>query len=517
MRRLGLVLALLLWAAPAWAATYTVKKADPRDHSTIQGCVNVAQAGDTCEVYAGTYAESVISVRAGASHSSRITILAHAGDTVAVTSFYISHSWITVSGFTVNTGASSAIGIDVIGNTGTIIEHNTVTAERNTCIRGGATGPGTDHYTFRYNTVSRCGWALPTAGAAPCIETYGDDWLMDGNDMSACSDDPFKIGGARGVVRNNIAHDFDVDQSGSRSDTHYDFVHNGMLGATYILVEGNTYKNVTDPDGDGHFACLQGYHGTSSAVDYILARYNITDDVEVSAGAIVGLGSYSPHYNVFYNNTHGNSATGAHTIGSAAVNARVKNSLFYNVSTGLHAPIYDTGATGFVSNGNLPYATGYSGEWANAIASEATYATLKNQNPLFVNYPTSAAIQSGSPARDAGVALTTVAVADSGSGTSLMLADVSYFQPGWGPSYAGVAPDQLRLGASTYATIASINYATNTITLAAGVSRSDGDPVYLYKKSDGVTVLAGTLPDVGAYEYGAGASPPSAPTGVRIR
>ncbi len=110
-------------------------------------------------------------------------------------------------------------------------------------------------------------------------------------------------------------------------------------------------------------------------------------------------------------------------------------------------------------------------------------------------------------------ALTLVATADSGSGTSLVVEQAGYFYDGEGI----VDADQIRIGTSTYATIASINYATNTITLVSGVARNDGDPVYLYKKSDGDIVLVGTLPDVGAYEYGAGVATPGAPTNVRIR
>jgi len=64
--------------------------------------------------------------------------------------------------------------------------------------------------------------------------------------------------------------------------------------------------------------------------------------------------------------------------------------------------------------------------------------------------------------------------------------------------------------------IASINYSTNTITLANAISRSDGNSVWLYKKSDGVRVLYGSAPDAGAYEFLQTEEAPSAPRNLRI-
>jgi hypothetical protein len=59
------------------------------------------------------------------------------------------------------------------------------------------------------------------------------------------------------------------------------------------------------------------------------------------------------------------------------------------------------------------------------------------------------------------------------------------------------------------ALITAIDYTTNSITLAAGVTRNDGDSVWLYKKSDNAVVLVGTAPDAGANEYGGVVTPPS--------
>jgi hypothetical protein len=131
-----------------------------------------------------------------------------------------------------------------------------------------------------------------------------------------------------------------------------------------------------------------------------------------------------------------------------------------------------------------------------------------NQDPLFTNYAADDfSLQAGSPAIEAGGALTTVAVSDSGTGTTLLVNAAYPFQDGW----AGVQADTIAVGnVSNTVQIASIDYATNTITLASAITRNNGDPVFLFRDSDGTQVLRGTAPDIGAVE-----SYPR-PVGVRV-
>jgi hypothetical protein len=128
-------------------------------------------------------------------------------------------------------------------------------------------------------------------------------------------------------------------------------------------------------------------------------------------------------------------------------------------------------------------------------------------------------LQAGSPAIAAGTYLTTVASGDSGSGTSLVVTDASYFQDSYGLSNANstVYPDCISITTvSNHVCIAisGINYSANTITLQSGISRSVGDHIWLYSKSDGTQVLTGTAPDLGAYAYGNGGTPPAPPSGL---
>jgi len=133
-------------------------------------------------------------------------------------------------------------------------------------------------------------------------------------------------------------------------------------------------------------------------------------------------------------------------------------------------------------------------------------------------------LQSGSPAIDGGTYLTQANGAGSNS-TTLVVNDAYYFQPGWGNGAGGgasVAADWIAIGTRTNVVqISSINYYTNTITLASLMTWADNANIWLYKKSDGAQVLYGSAPDFGAYEYiGAAPSPdttpPSAPTGVTV-
>jgi len=126
------------------------------------------------------------------------------------------------------------------------------------------------------------------------------------------------------------------------------------------------------------------------------------------------------------------------------------------------------------------------------------------------------ALLSDSPAINAGGALTTVSAADTGTGTSLILTDASYFQDAtWAPP-GTIQADWIAVGTVTNVIqIAAVNYSINTITLVNAIQRKDGDPVWLYKKSDGVRVLYGSAPDAGAHEF-VPAVAPEAPKNLRI-
>jgi hypothetical protein len=79
--------------------------------------------------------------------------------------------------------------------------------------------------------------------------------------------------------------------------------------------------------------------------------------------------------------------------------------------------------------------------------------------------------------------------------------DAMYFQDGtWGSSLDNTQADWVAIGTvNNIVQISSINYNTNTITLASPITWSDNDSIWLYKKSDGTRVLYGNAPDYGAF------------------
>ncbi|MGD0098832.1 MAG: hypothetical protein ABSC60_00640, partial [Acidobacteriota bacterium] len=64
-------------------------------------------------------------------------------------------------------------------------------------------------------------------------------------------------------------------------------------------------------------------------------------------------------------------------------------------------------------------------------------------------------------------------------------------------------PDWIAIGSVTnIVKISSINYTTNTITLASSMTWGDKAKIWLYSDSRGRRVLYGTGPDIGAHAYG---------------
>jgi hypothetical protein len=113
-------------------------------------------------------------------------------------------------------------------------------------------------------------------------------------------------------------------------------------------------------------------------------------------------------------------------------------------------------------------------------------------------------LQADSPVIDNAGPLTQASTAGSSS-TTLVVDDAKYFQDGtWGSDLARAAlhADWIAIGTvSNVASIAAINYAANSITLAAPMTWDAGAPIWLYRDSSGRVVLHGSAPDLGAFEY----------------
>ena len=447
--------------------TYTVK-ASGGDFSTIQDCSNVAVAGDTCQVYAGTYVGWTQTT--SGTPGNPITFTVNTGDIVTVTSriTLTNTKFITVNGF-----------------------HVTLTTDR-AFFAADDTGSGitTSDLTLTNNAITSV-----TSNLGECFYVYGDRTRIEGNDCSGGGNDFADLGGTNVVVRNNTFHDVD----GSITGLHIDFVQcvgGGTIPTlTFSLVENNVERNCLNDAGDCHFVIIRT--GASPIADTIIVRYNYAQNLDGSGASWGGLDDNVPNSRL-YNNTFAafNTALGDANCSSYqnAPNSVAMNNICYNTDSGGGFPF---GGSSPPNSGNLAFTTGYTGTWDPPYSQEATYPLLNNQDPNFANYPTDGTLQAGSPAIRGGVALTNVASGDSGDGTTLIVNDAHLFQSGW----AGTQADWMRVGSTTIVQIASIDYTTNTITLASPISRSIGDPVYLYKDSSGRVVLMGMAPDVGAYPF----------------
>ena len=246
-------------------------------------------------------------------------------------------------------------------------------------------------------------------------------------------------------------------------------------------------------------------------------------------------------YNSIYHSSGYGLALAGYSGYSNANNNRVYNNTFFNNGLGLSGGISDTAIYVTSEAGQIPignvfknnlYYSHYSPYGGNRYSTQ-TYAGEYNGdmsgNPLFVNAsltPTSDKtdsslpnlnLQSGSYTINQGRALTTVALADTGSGTYLIVSDARYFQDGTYAPPGTSQADWIAIGTvSNIVQISSINYSTNMITLANSISRNDEDLVWLFRKSNGARVLYSSAPDAGAYEFLETEQPPTPPKNLRM-
>lgn len=209
---------------------------------------------------------------------------------------------------------------------------------------------------------------------------------------------------------------------------------------------------------------------------------------------------------------YGNENVGYSGQGIAQANAAGSGSTLNIIKNNI---IYDN-KEGVVCSEDL-----YNGDSSTDQCSAQAWDTVINNltsDPVFVNPDLTdtdsttlpnLSLQASSGAINGGTYLTQA----NGSGTNsttLIVDDAMYFQDGtWGSSLATTSAglggtfqaDWVAVGSvGNMAQISSINYATNTITLASPLTWADDANVWLYKKSDGTRVLYGLAPDYGAYE-----------------
>jgi len=277
-------------------------------------------------------------------------------------------------------------------------------------------------------------------------------------------------------------------------------IYDGYSEDKYNLVEGNRFGTSGPPPDD------DGGDGLTITAPKNIVRYNEVYNGQ-NNGILLKLGASSrSDNNRIYNNT-------------ITKNGRYHNSgpqwqgynLRWYVSSGDYA-------TGNVIKNNIFYdaASGdidYGGQQAGIEANNTIVNNwlTTNGDPQYINSDFSVLdsrtvpnleLKSSSGCINNGTYLTQANGSGSNS-TTLVVDDALYFQDGsWGSSLSDVQADWIAIGSvNKVVQISSIDYSTNTITLASPMTWDNNDPVYLYKRSDGTRVLYGSAPDQGAHEF----------------
>lgn len=517
---------LLLLSWHAEAATYTVKAGGGGDYTTIQACANVAVAGDTCAVYAGTYSETVTPAHSGSS-GAPITFSVNPGDCVTVTGWNLgSRSYITIGtpGTSACTrGGATFSGFEITGAniaftaiSHVIIQNNYIHNTTNRCIQGPTVSPPASSYDSVLNNImTYCGGLTYATGMLAAMDVYnGDHWLIDGNSISHVAEG-IQLYGDKHVVRNNVIGPVTAAEEGSNHGDSLEYTcTSGGVPLTRMLYEHNLTHDWRGSNNHVFLFRNTGSCAMNTNIVRYSGAYNVGSGWSANDTNSVGTHTYNVSLSNLYLDTGG--ALENWTFTNGDIDNKIINALQSNVwqSSGTIWCLYvdPSSSSGFVENHNLCY-NGSDHNWQGPPSTGGnSYDTsdIFNQDPLFVDPSSNLNLQSGSPALGAGGPVTTVAVGDSGSGTSLVVNDAAYFSDGYGI----VNADWIRVGASTTVQISSINYATNTITLTSGISRSSGNPVYLYKDSVGNVVLTGTQPNIGAFDLGSRPAPPTNLTAV---
>ena len=506
-------LGLILLSLHAEAATYTVKAGGGGDYTTIQRCATAIAPGDTCTVYAGTYNEHV-SLSAGGVGAYK-TLQVNATDVVYVYDFTISSHNKIVGFYIQNPSSPNTNNCVTIANAATdiYVKNNKLYACGARAMITGPNSTATSSYVYlQNNTLS---YGCSTSSAPNVCEGLSINFshsLVENNDISHVGDG-VDYDGSYNIFRNNTMHDTPASDCGSQSgNCHIDFIATESSYATqYNMYENN--RELYNLGANGHGYLSQGDVCNGQCYNIII-RFNV--GAHVGGGGILDDNannksvpgfSYVKSYNntwVDYNNDSGNQLYGG-TNGFThnSTNGAEINDLFYYPESlaNFNPYLVDVSSAPFTPSNNLAWCTGTPCNIHGHVYGSGNFTDDPGNikaDPKFVNYAgNNFQLSTGSPAIGAGTYLTTVASGDSGSGTSLIVNDASFFQDGYG--ILGVNADCIAVTAVTnHVCITAVNYQTNTLILASSITRTKGDPVWLYSDSTGRQVLFGNAPNIGA-------------------
>ena len=514
--RFLLTLLVLFLSIPSFAAEYYVSTTGSAGNPgtlarpwTLAKANTSLVAGDTVNIMAGTYTTAYINPTSSGTPGNPITYTTNGTDVVTISGqthgiLLNGKSYITI------TGSSSAATPNLIFTNMSaeyaILENS---ANHNIIAYSSFDNSSNSRSTWvlvniylsssynwvHHNTISNNG-GCAAADWGSLLDIGNGDYdaadysyynLVENNTMFHGGHHVVGVMGRYNTVRNNYFHNEGWSGNGGYGGR---CIYTGGGYASdmgYNLIEGNRLGySASSCGGNPNPAIL------ALTTSYNIARYNT---LFYPIASCIAFGSY--HYQ-----------NSAYDIGSYC---RVYNNTCYGGTMDAGVNFTSTDNVGEVLKNNLYYANYQNQAYTGSPSSNATYSHEfidTTGDPLFVSPAKPSdltsltlpnlSLQASSPAINYGGPLTTVT---SGCGTSsLVLADASYFQDGtWGPPGI-IQPDWLAIGTvSNVYQISSIS--VNNVTFTGTVSCTNGNSVWLYKKSDGVRILYGAAPDAGAYEY----------------
>jgi hypothetical protein len=393
------------------------------------------------------------------------------------------------------------------------------------------------------NTSSIAGTTFTKISGTSFLNVAVGEWVRDANDGTT----RFTIltvavdGSSITVSGSPTASASVAITGGNGSNCHFDYTQSEPAASQHQLIEGNYgYNNEGGgPIGNGHGFLTQADVCAVGACHDVIIRLNTI--AHFASGGIVDdnarrVGNGTGFTNVkSYNNSWVDASTGGvNAFTWKSNNASSINDIYYfpqamasgnpYMCSESSDPTNNSYACGtFVGKNNLGFCTTDGTNLASpcnlqgdiySTGSFTTTVTNQISNPKFTNYAgADYSLQSSSPARLAGGAQTVIDASDSGSGTSLVVADAGYFFDGGTNNNTQTpitAADWVCVGATPLSNCSQITYITygvypisiGTLHTVNALSRSAADPVYLYKDSNGRVLLTSTSiqkPNLGAF------------------
>jgi len=459
---------------------------------TIGKANSTLTAGDTVYVREGVYEETIRPARSGTS-GSYITYTKY-GDEVATMSHPVNagvslgnRSYVNIDGINfTDTGGS---WVDFTPNGSYNIIQN---CYMNTAIEwnGIRLIDGAHHNKILNNTL--IGLCKPHDLIRIVDSEYN---LIDGNRLYYCSHVAIVIADEGvGVTNYNIIRN-NVIQNKYHSNI-------SIYGTEYVLIENNVIADGGEEQVDNVCGTYRDQNmdrddhaGMMTNINYSIVRNNVlvNNGFGISLASTPDDGTYKSYneHNRYYNNVLTENVDGLRSGSIEPKNDVVIKNNVIRSNTRLEINVGG-------SNNSIYYIDNDIGSNIVDYGVGAEYITgTINVNPLFVDSAgRDFTLQESSTLINAGDFLTVTT--SSGSGTSLPVDDARYFMDGWGL----IDGDTIQLeGQTTTARITAINYNTNTLTLNASLTWTNGLGVSL--------IYSGSAPDIGAYEYTGTEEPPT--------